>query len=133
MDRVILTVTTVATIISAALLSSQGKAADLYPTPELAPPAAEAPPPAAVAPPPVAVVPQPPAVVLLEPRCPVVWQCGYWGCGWRQACGPVGAGVYYSAPYSGRPVSRLSSSVLGPPPALGLRASLVGMRSSHPV
>jgi len=101
MDRVILTVTTVATIISAALLSSEGKAADLYPTPEPAPPAAEAPPPAAVAPPPVEVVPQPPAVVLLEPRCPVVWQCGYWGCGWRQACRPVGAGLYYSAPYSG--------------------------------
>src|SRR6266567_4212041 len=128
MRNMVLAVTAAAAIFSAGAFSN-AKAADLYP--EAPPPVAEIPPPAAA--PPMAVVPRPPAVVLVEPRCPVVWQCGYWGCGWRQACGPVGAGVYYSAPYSGRPVSRLSSSVLGPPPALGLRASLVGTRSSHPV
>src|SRR5437763_16982614 len=29
-----------------------------------------------------------------EPRCPGLWRCGYWGCGWRAACAPVTADVY---------------------------------------
>src|SRR6266567_655946 len=81
-----------ASVIPAGAFLNAAKAADFYP-PETQPPAAEAPPPTAA--PPVAVVPQPPAVVLVEPQCPVVWRCGYWGCGWRQACGPVGPEVYY--------------------------------------
>jgi hypothetical protein len=95
MRHIIPAVTTATALISLGALSNGAKAADLYPTPEPVPPAAEAPPPAAIAPPPVAVVPQAPAVVLVEPRCPVVRQCGYWGCGWRAACAPVGADVYY--------------------------------------
>ena len=74
-----------------------GQAADLYR--EGPPPAAETPP--AYAPPPVAVVPEAPVVV--EPRCPVIWRCGYWGCGWRQACAPVITELYpyprYYGPY----------------------------------
>jgi len=84
-----------ASVIPAGAFLNAAKAADFYP-PETQPPAAEAPPPTAA--PPVAVVPQPPAVVLVEPQCPVVWRCGYWGCGWRQACGPVGPEVYYGPP-----------------------------------
>jgi len=103
MRHIILAVTTATAVISSGALSNGAKAADLYPTPEPLPPAAEVPPPAAVAPPPVDVVPQVPAVVLVEPRCPVVWQCGYWGCGWRPACGPVGADVYYGGPGYGGP------------------------------
>ncbi len=94
MRHVIPAVSVATALISLGALSNVAKAADLYPTPEPVPPAAEAPPPA-VAPPPVAVVPQAPPVVLVEPRCPVVWQCGYWGCGWRAACAPVGAEIYY--------------------------------------
>ena len=75
------------------------RAADIENTPP--PPVAEAPPPPAVAPPAVAVVPGPPV-----PPCPVAWRCGYWGCGWRPVCGPVG-GVYWGGPgwrgYYGRP------------------------------
>jgi hypothetical protein len=81
-----------------ALVSAGAQAADLYP--EAPPPAAEGPPPA-YAPPRVAVVPEAPIVV--EPRCPVIWRCGYWGCGWRQACPPLAAEVYpyprYYGPY----------------------------------
>src|SRR5213083_1016966 len=97
MRHVIPAVTVATTLISLGALSNTAKAADLYPTPEPVPPAAQAPPPA------VAVVPQAPPVVLVEPRCPVVWQCGYWGCGWRPACGPVGADVYYGGPGYGGP------------------------------
>jgi hypothetical protein len=75
-------------IMPAALVPAQ--AADLETTPP--PPVAEAPPPPAVAPPAVAVVPGP-----AVPTCPVVWRCGYWGCGWRPVCGPV-AGVYWGGP-----------------------------------
>src|SRR6266498_5179124 len=92
-----------ASVISAGAFLNAAKAADFYP-PETQPPAAEAPPPTAA--PPVAVVPQPPAVVPVEPQCPIVWRCGYWGCGWRAACAPVTADVYevipswrYRAPY----------------------------------
>jgi hypothetical protein len=98
MRHIILAVTTATALISSGALSNGAKAADLYSTPQSVPPAAEAPPPAAVAPPPVAVVPQAPAVVLVEPRCPVMWQCGYSGCGWRPACAPVGGDVYYGGP-----------------------------------
>jgi hypothetical protein len=98
MRQVTLATSMAIAIMSSGALSNGAKAADLYPMPEPVPPAAETPPPAAVAPPPVAVVPQAPAVVLVEPRCPVVWQCGYWGCGWRPACGPVGADFYYGGP-----------------------------------
>jgi len=93
MRNMVLAVTAAAAIVSAGAFSN-AKAADLYP--EAPPPVAEVPPPAAA--PPIAVVPRPPAVVLVEPPCPVVWRCGYWGCGWRQACGPVGPAVYYGAP-----------------------------------
>jgi hypothetical protein len=65
-------------------------AADLETTPP--PPVAEAPPLPAGPPPAVAVVPGP-----VVPPCPVVWRCGYWGCGWRPVCGPV-AGVYWGGP-----------------------------------
>jgi hypothetical protein len=98
MRHIILAVTTATALISSGALSNGAKAADLYPSPEPVPPAAEAPPPTAVAPPPVAIVPQAPAVVLVEPQCPVVWQCGYWGCSWRPACAPVGGDVYYGGP-----------------------------------
>ena len=121
MRHIILAVTTATALISSGALSNGAKAADLYPTPGPVPPAAEAPPPAAVAPPPVAVVPQAPAVVLVEPRCPVVWQCGYRGCGWRPTCAPVGADVYYGGPrwgYYGEPL----------PPELGISSSLARMR-----
>ena len=102
MRNVVLAVTAAAVMVSGGTLWNAAKAADLYP--EGPPPAAEAPPPVLEAPPPVAVVPRPPAVVLVEPQCPPVWRCGYRGCGWRQACGPVGPTVYYGAPrwgYSG--------------------------------
>src|SRR5438309_9390570 len=89
--------TAAAAMLSAGAVVNPIKAADLYPS-EGPPPAAEAPPPV-VAPPPVAVVPRPPAVVLVEPPCPVVWRCGYWGCGWRRACGPVGPEVYVGPRY----------------------------------
>src|SRR5690349_16802885 len=51
------------------------------------------PPPTAEAEP---IVPAPPVAV--EPPCPVVWRCGYWGCGWRPLCGPVLGGGYYGPP-----------------------------------
>jgi hypothetical protein len=81
---------TAAALVSAGASLSAARAADLYP--EAPPRAAEAPPPE-VAPPPVAVV-RPPAVVLVEPECPVVWRCGYWGCGWRRACAAVGPEIH---------------------------------------
>ena len=90
-----LVIATATAIISAGAILSVADAADLYTTPP--PPAAEAPPPAGIAPPPVAVIPEAPIVV--EPRCPTVWRCGYWGCGWRAACAPVTAEVYGVAPY----------------------------------
>jgi hypothetical protein len=99
MRNTVLAVTAATAIVSAGAFSN-AKAADLYP--EAPPPVAEAPPPAFA--PAVAFVPRPPAVVLVAPPCPLVWRCGYWGCGWRQACGPVGPEVYYGAPrfgYSG--------------------------------
>jgi len=99
MRSTVFAVTAAAAIVSIGALYDPAIAADFYPAPEGPPPAAEAPPP--VVAPPVAVVPRPPAVVLVEPPCPVVWQCGYWGCGWRQACGPVGPDVYYGTPRGG--------------------------------
>lgn len=92
MRSVVLALGAAAAIVSGGMLINAAQAADLYPEPEGPPPAAEAPPP--VVAPPVAVVPRPPAVVLVEPPCPAVWRCGYWGCGWRRACGPVGPEVY---------------------------------------
>src|SRR5262249_22701426 len=86
------------TIITAGVELSAVDAADLYTTPPPAPPpVAEAPPPVEVVPPSVAVIPEAPVIV--EPRCPTVWRCGYWGCGWRAACAPVTAGVYGVYPY----------------------------------
>jgi len=93
------------TIISVGTILTTADAADLYTMPP-PPPAAEAPPPAEVAPPRVAVIPEARVLVPVEPRCPIVWRCGYWGCGWREACAPVTADVYevipswrYRAPY----------------------------------
>jgi hypothetical protein len=94
MRNMVLVVTAATAIVSAGPFLSAARAADLYP--EAQPPVAEAPPPEVA--PPVAVVPRPPAVVLVEPPCPLVWRCGYWGCGWRQACGPVGPEVYVGPP-----------------------------------
>ena len=78
---------------------SQAHAADLETVP---PPAAETLPPADVPPPAVA--------------CPVVWRCGYWGCGWRPVCAPVPGGYWgprawgfygpYGRPYWGGPYHR---------------------------
>jgi len=79
-----------AAVVSAGFVNA-AHAADLFPQ-EAPPPVAEAPPPAVA--PPVTVVPRPPAVVVVEPPCPSVWRCGYWGCGWRPVCGPVGAEIY---------------------------------------
>src|SRR6266566_3274118 len=99
---------TASALMAGGTIVSTADAADLYTTP---PPAAEVPPPAEEAPPPVAEAPPavevaPPAVavipggpVVVEPRCPTVWRCGYWGCGWRAACAPVTAEVYGVAPY----------------------------------
>jgi hypothetical protein len=92
MRSVVLALGAAAAIVSGGMLTNAAHAADLYPEPEGPPPAAEAPPP--VVAPPVAVVPRPPAVVLVEPTCPVVWRCGYWGCGWSRACGPAGPEIY---------------------------------------
>jgi hypothetical protein len=95
-------ITTATAMIAGGAVLSAANAADLYTTP---PPVAEAPPPAEEAPPPVAQV-APPAIVVVpqrgivvEPGCPTVWRCGYWGCGWRAACAPVKADVYGVAPY----------------------------------
>src|SRR5260370_7669072 len=93
MRNMVLAVTAAAAIVSGGAFSN-AKAADLYP--EAPPPVAEVPPPAAA--PPVAVVPRPPAVVLVEPPCPVVWRCGYWGCRWPQPSGPVPPAVSYAPP-----------------------------------
>jgi hypothetical protein len=87
MRSTVLAIAAAAGMVSTGALLSAAQAADFYPMPEAPPPAAEA------APPPVAIAPRP-AVVLVEPPCPVVWRCGYWGCGWRRACGPVGPEVY---------------------------------------
>ena len=106
MRSMVLAVTAIAAIVSTATLSA-AQAADLYPAPEGPPPVAEAPPPAVV-------VPRPPAVVLVEPQCPVVWRCGYWGCGWRHACGPVGPEVY-----------------VGPGPRWGYYGGYRGYRGPH--
>src|SRR5207247_1018378 len=103
--NMVLAVTAAAAIVSAGAFSN-AKSADLYP--EAPPPVAEIPPPAAA--PPMAVVPRPPAVVLVEPPCPVVWRCGYWGCGWRHACGPVG---YISARGEGPPLSFVEAMLAG--------------------
>ncbi len=108
MRRVV--IATATTIISVGAVLGAADAADLYTTPQ-PPPAAEAPPPAEEAPPPVAEAPPPvevapPAVavipeapIVVEPRCPIVWRCGYLGCGWRAACAPAEAEVYGVAPY----------------------------------
>ncbi len=90
-------IATATTIISVGAILTTGEAADLYTTPP--PPAAEAPPPAELAPPPVAMIPEAPVIVRVEPRCPTIWRCGYWGCGWRAACAPVTSEVYGVAPY----------------------------------
>ncbi len=96
MHSMILAFTAATALVSA---GAQARAADLYP--EAPPPAAEAPPPA-FAPPRVAVVPEAPIVV--EPRCPAIWRCGYWGCGWQRACPPLTAELYpyprHYGPYS---------------------------------
>lgn len=98
-----------AAVLSAGLVNT-AKAADLYP--QEAPPVAEAPPPAVA--PPVAVVPRPPAVVVVEPPCPRIWRCGYGGCGWRPACGPVGPEIY-----------------VGPGPRWGYYGGYRGYRGPH--
>jgi len=108
MRRVV--IATATTIISVGAVLGAAEAADLYttrppplaaeappPAEEAPPPVAEAPPPVEVAPPAVAVIPEAPIVV--EPRCPIVWRCGYLGCGWRAACAPPAAEVYGVAPY----------------------------------
>jgi len=103
MRRVV--IATATTIISVGAVLGAAEAADLYttrppplaaeappPAEEAPPPVAEAPPPVEVAPPAVAVIPEAPIVV--APRCPIVWRCGYLGCGWRAACAPPAAEVY---------------------------------------
>jgi hypothetical protein len=95
MRSMVLAATAAAAIVSAGSFWTAAGAADFSQAPEAPPPAAEA------APPPPAYAPRPPAVVLVEPPCPTVWRCGYWGCGWRQACGPVGPEVYYGPPRFG--------------------------------
>ena len=92
MRSLLLGLAAAAGMMSAGALSTMAIAADYSAEPPPSP-VAEAPPPAVAAPPAVAVVPRPAAVVV-EPPCPVAWRCGYWGCGWRPTCGPVGVGVY---------------------------------------
>jgi hypothetical protein len=91
-----------------AAMLSQAHAADLETVP---PPAAETPPLADMPPPAVAVAP--------EPACPIVWQCGYWGCGWRPICAPAPGGYWgppawgfygpYGRPYWGGTYHRYAS------------------------
>jgi hypothetical protein len=94
-------IATATAVIAGGSILSGADAADLYTPPpaaeEAPPPVAAAPPTLEVAPPAVTVIPGAPVVV--EPRCPTVWRCGYWGCGWRAACAPVTADVYEVAPY----------------------------------
>jgi hypothetical protein len=94
MRSMVLAATAAAAIVSAGSFWNAAGAADFSQAPEAPPPTAEAAPPPPAYGPPVAVAPRPPAVVLVEPQCPTVWRCGYWGCGWRRACGPVGPEVY---------------------------------------
>jgi hypothetical protein len=89
-------------VIAGGAILTAANAADLYTTP---PPTAEAPPPPPVVEAPPAVTVAPPAVVVVperrvfvEPSCPTIWRCGYWGCGWRASCAPVTAEVYGAAP-----------------------------------
>ena len=90
MRNLLIALTAAGGMVSGGALFGAVSAADF--SAEGPPPVAEAPPP--VAPPPaVGVVPRP-AAVIVEPPCPVVWRCGYWGCGWRPGCGAFGAEVY---------------------------------------
>ena len=89
--------TFLAIIAASAGMLLQAHAADFEVEP--APPVAEAPP-EPYGPPPVAEAPPerygaPPAVVVApELRCPLVWRCGPWNCGWRPVCGPLARGFY---------------------------------------
>src|SRR6266700_6885449 len=145
MRRVV--IATATTIISVGAVLGAAEAADLYttrppplaaeappPAEEAPPPVAEAPPPVEVAPPAVAVIPEAPIVV--EPRCPIVWRCGYLGCGLEgRMCAACGRGIRSCSILATRLfLPRVPSPILALfPPALwlGLSPSTLGSMASR--
>jgi hypothetical protein len=89
MRHVVLAITTATAMMAAGSVSNGTNAADLGLPP------AEVVSPVAVPPPRADVPPEPSQLAApLEERCPLVWRCGYAGCGWREVCPPSGAEVY---------------------------------------